>query len=147
MTRWNNTLVLLLVVTSLLGAVKPTAAQYAAAVVSYSAGTTPFPGYTTASAALGGLAVYRRGRVSGRCVAVRSPFLSSEVVSVGEGGQITLQLSHYAIPQAAGPEIGVFENIGIIDTDYPNGHAGSPTATFGPLDSAVVEVTPTTSTG
>jgi hypothetical protein len=67
------------------------------------------------------------------------PFLSSEIVSVGEGGHLTLRLSHYAIPQAAGPEIGVFENVGLIDTSFPNGVAGSPAATFG-IDSAVVDV-------
>jgi hypothetical protein len=59
---------------------------------------------------------------------------------VGEGGHITLRLTHYAIPQATGPEIGVFENIGLIDTDFPDGQAGSPAMTFGPLDNAIIEV-------
>jgi hypothetical protein len=65
--------------------------------------------------------------------------LSSEIVSVGEGGHITLRLSHYAVPQAMGPEIGVFENLGLIDTNFPNGLAGSPAMAFG-IDSALVEV-------
>ena len=70
------------------------------------------------------------------------PFLSNEIVSVGESGQITLRLSNYAIPQAGGlPEIGVFESVGIADENYPNGQAGSPPFAFGP-DSAVVEVSP-----
>jgi hypothetical protein len=51
-----------------------------------------------------------------------------------------LRLSHYAIPQVAGPEIGVFENIGLVDANYPNGQASSPASTFGPLDSATVDV-------
>jgi hypothetical protein len=33
----------------------------------------------------------------------------------------------------------VFENVGLIDTSFPNGVAGSPAATFG-IDSALVEV-------
>src|SRR4029079_14688661 len=51
----------------------------------------------------------------------------------------TLRLSNYAIPQAAGPEIGVLSNVGLIDIDYPNGKAGSPAGTFG-FDSATVDV-------
>jgi hypothetical protein len=58
---------------------------------------------------------------------------------VGEGGQLTLRLSNYVIPQAGGPEIGVFENVGLIDTSFPNGVAGTPAATFG-IDRAVVDL-------
>jgi hypothetical protein len=66
--------------------------------------------------------------------------LSSEIVSVGEGGHLTLRLSNYAVPQPAGPEIGLFSNVGLIDVNYPFGKAGSPAGTFGPPDSALVEV-------
>jgi hypothetical protein len=117
------------------------AAQYAAAVVSYSAGTTPAGGFTTPSAALDSP---ERLTGEGMFPSVVSPFsppyLSSEIVSVGEGGQLTLRLSHYAIPLADGPEIGLFSSFGLIDTVYPNGQAGTPAGGFGPPDSALVEV-------
>ena len=38
------------------------------------------------------------------------------------------------------PEIGVFENFGLVDVDFPNGQAGNPAGGFGPPDSALVEV-------
>jgi hypothetical protein len=116
------------------------AAQYAAAVVSYNAGTTPAAGFTTPSAALGSPErITGEGSFLGVVSPFNPPFLTSEIVSVGEGGQLILRLSHYAIPQATGPEIGVFENVGLIDTNFPNGVAGSPAATFG-IDSALVDV-------
>ncbi len=116
------------------------AAQHAAGVVSYSAGATPASGFTTASAALGEPERFTgEGVFPGVVSPFNPPFLNSEIVSVGEGGHLTLRLSHYAIPQAAGPEIGVFENLGLIDTAFPNGQAGSPAAAFN-IDSAMVEV-------
>jgi hypothetical protein len=116
------------------------AAQYAAGVVSYDPGTTPTTGFTTAAAALGAPERHTgEGSFPGVVSPFNPPFLSSEIVSVGEGGHITLRLSHYAIPQAAGPEIGVFENVGLIDANFPNGVAGSPAMAFG-IDSATVDV-------
>jgi hypothetical protein len=116
-------------------------AQYGAAVVSYDAGTTPATGFTTASAAIGAPERFTGEGVSlGIVSPFNPPFGQNEIVSVGEGGQIVLRLSHYAIPQASEPEIGVFENVGLVDVNYPNGQAGSPAETFGPLDSATVDV-------
>ena len=116
------------------------AAQFAAGVVSYNAGATPTAGFTTPSAALGSPERFTgEGSFPGVVSPFNPPFLTSEIVSVGEGGQLTLRLSHYAIPQAGGPEIGVFENVGLIDTGFPNGVAGTPAATFG-IDSALVDV-------
>jgi hypothetical protein len=118
----------------------PAAAQFAAAVVSYDEGTTPAAGFTTPIVALGSPErVTGTGSSSSVVSPFSPPFLSSEIVSVGEGGHITVRLSHYAIPQAGGPEIGVFENLGLIDTSFPNGVAGSPATAFG-IDSALVEV-------
>lgn len=119
----------------------PTAAQYAVSVVSYSAGATPAPGgFTTASAALGEPTRFTGvGAFPGAVTLFNPPYLSSEIVSVGEGGQITLRLSNYARTQAAGPQLGVFTNAGFIETDFPNGQAGNPVGTFG-VDSALVEV-------
>jgi hypothetical protein len=59
---------------------------------------------------------------------------------VGEGGQLTLRLSNYAISQAGAPEIGIFSNFGLVDVAFPNGQAGTPASGFGPPDSALVEV-------
>jgi hypothetical protein len=118
-------------------------AQYATQVISYNQGTTPSSGFTSVLAALG-----EPERFSGEGGPFPSivspfspPFLSSELVSIGEGGQITLRLSNFAVTQTSGPpEIGVFANVGIADTDYPNGQAGSPASTFSRLDSAEVSV-------
>jgi hypothetical protein len=113
-------------------------AQYGEAVVSYDAGTMPAPGYTTASASLGEPARFIGGAFPSVVSPFSPPYLTDQIVSVGEGGQITLRLSRYAIPRS-GREIGVFENVGLSDEDYPNGQATSPATTFG-IDSATVEV-------
>jgi hypothetical protein len=116
-------------------------AQFAAGVVSYDPGAKSASGLTNASAALGEPERFTgEGGFPGVVSPFNPPFLGSEIVSVGEGGHITLRLSHYAVPQAVGPEIGVFENVGLIDTDFPNGQAGMPAGTFGPIDSAIVDV-------
>jgi hypothetical protein len=117
-------------------------AQYAAEVISYSTGTTPTVGFTTASAALGEPERYTgEGAFPGVVSPFNPPYLSSEIVSVGEGGELTLRLSHYAIPQPGVlPEIGLFSNFGLIDVAYPNGQAGTPAGGFGPPDNAIVSV-------
>ncbi len=123
----------------------PAMGQYAAAVVSYDAGTTPATDYVGSPLSYlpGALGAPERftgeGSWPGAVTPFNPPFASDEIVSVGEGGQLTLRLSHYAIPQAGGPEIGVFTNAGLIDVDYPNGRAATPAGAFG-VDSAVVEV-------
>ncbi len=73
------------------------------------------------------------------------PFLTDQIVSIGENGHVTLRLSHYAIPADNGPEIGVFTNAGLVETDFPNGQAAETilpndgVTSFG-MDQAVVEV-------
>src|SRR3954467_147866 len=69
-------------------------AQYATQVISYNQGTTPSSGFTSVLAAPG-----EPERFSGEGGPFPSivspfspPFLSSELVSIGEGGQITLRL-------------------------------------------------------
>jgi hypothetical protein len=116
-------------------------AQYAAAVVSYNAGATATNGFTLPAAAIGSPErLTGEGSFPGVVSPFNPPYLSSEIVSVGEGGHITLRLSHYAVPLATGPEIGVFSNVGLIDVAFPNGQAGTPAATFGPPESALVDV-------
>jgi hypothetical protein len=114
-------------------------AQYGAAVISYDAGTTPASGLTTPSVAVGESERFTgEGVFPGVVSTFNPPFRANEIVSVGEGGHITLRLSHYALPLASGPEIGVFENVGLVFNPTTGG-AGPTVATFG-QDSAIVEV-------
>jgi hypothetical protein len=116
------------------------AGQFAVEVVSYNPGSTPASGFTTALAALGSPERFTgEGSFPGVVSPFNPPFLPSEIVSIGEGGRLTLRLSHYAVTAAPAPQIGVFTNVGLLDFDYPNGRAGSPPAAFG-VDAAVVEV-------
>jgi len=74
-----------------------THAQYADAVVSYNSGTGYAAGYTTASAALGAPA-------SGASVTpFAPPYSKSQIVSIGAGGEITLQLSTPIVNDPADP--------------------------------------------
>ena len=141
MTRTISSAVLAFAVFFVLVNDGPVMAQYAAQVISYSPGTTPAGGFTTAAAALGQPERFTgEGVFPGVVSPFNPPFLSNEIVSIGEGGQITLRLSNYALPVGGGAlEIGVFESVGIADTNYPNGQAGSPATAFGP-DKAIVEV-------
>jgi hypothetical protein len=114
-------------------------AQYVAVVASYDAGATPASGFTTASAAVGAPERFTgEGAFPGIVSPFNPPFRTNEIVSVSEGGHITLRLSHYALPQASGPEIGVFENVGLVFNSTTGG-AGPSAATFG-HDSAHVDV-------
>lgn len=116
-------------------------AQHAASVVSYDAGMTPAPGgFTVAAAALGEPTRFTGvGAFPGAVTMFNPPYLTSEIVSIGEGGQLTLRLWNFAKPQTAALHLGVFTNAGFIETDFPSGLAGDPVGTFG-VDSAVVEV-------
>jgi hypothetical protein len=120
------------------------AAQFGAQVVSYNAGTTPAGGFTMAAAALGSPErLTGEGVFPGAVTPFNPPWRPDEIVSIGEGGWLTLRLSHFALTSAPGPHLGVFVNVGLIDTAWPNGQAGSPPSTFSspdPEDSAVVEV-------
>lgn len=126
---------------SLLVAATPARAQHAVEVVSYDPGTNPSPGYTNTAAPLGSP---QRDTAFGAVTPFNPPFSTDDVVSIGEGGEITLRLSNYVLPQAGGPELGVFANAGIADIAWPNGQAGDTltndgSSTFG-IDSAVVDV-------
>jgi hypothetical protein len=115
-------------------------AQFANQVISYNPGSTPaFGGYTTPATALGS-----PERVTGEIfsfpsdVTVFNPaFGTDELVSIGEGGHITLKLSNYVLADALAPEIGVFSNVGILDVDFPNGQVGNPASTFGSASAEV----------
>jgi hypothetical protein len=122
------------------GFVDHVAAQYAVEVISYAPGATPSPGFTDSSAPLGEPEHFTgEGAFPGVVSPFNPPYLTTEVVSIGEGGWLTLRLSNFALPQAGSPEIGVFTNAGLSDNDFPNGQAGSPPGTFG-VDQALVQV-------
>jgi hypothetical protein len=141
MKRCISTPVLVITMLILVNAGQQSQAQFAAEIVSYNPGTTPVNGFTTALAALGEPERFTgEGVFPGIVSPFNPPYLPSDIVSIGEGGQITLRLSNYAIPQSGGlPEIGIFENVGLVATDFPNVRAGSPATAFG-IDSANVEV-------
>jgi hypothetical protein len=129
-----------------LAPISPAAAQHAMQVVSYDQGATPASDFTSglplnvASAVLGEPGRQTgTGEFAGPVTVFSPPFLRDQVLSIGEGGHATLRLSHYAVPQAGGPEIGVFTNVSVIDIDWPNGQAGSPVGAFG-VDHALVSV-------
>lgn len=146
MNRMYSSRLILLAAVSASFAADRAAAQYAAQVISYDSGTTPaiefgsgLP-FDVKSAALGEPERFTgEGSSPGVVSTFNPPFRRNEIISIGRGGELTLRLSHFAIPEAGGPEIGVFTNAGLADTDFPNGLAGDPLETFG-IDSADVAV-------
>lgn len=132
--KWNLGLCL----AALLGT-QSTYAQFANQVISYDPGTNPAAGYSDPSTSLGSPERFTgEGIFPGDVTAFNPGYGADELISIGETGHLTLRLSHFAIP-GAGPEIGVFTNVGIADEDYPNNQAGNPLFAFG-IDDAEVEV-------
>ena len=119
------------------------AAYFADHVVSYDPGNAT--DYTDPNAALG----KPHHLVSEDTIyqSVLSPFNpaweTSQLTRIGQGGHLTVQLSHYALP-TAGLQLGVFVNVGLIDAGgwlSPTGQASNPAATFNAVeDSIVIEV-------
>jgi hypothetical protein len=119
---------------------------HAVRVVAFDAGEGGSAGFDQPAAALGEPARFTGvGAFPGVVSAFNPPFMPSEVVSIGEGGSLTLRLSHYLLPGRDGHDLGVFTNVGFIDNDFPNGVASDPLSasagTFG-ADAAVLEVSP-----
>ncbi len=127
------------------------AVSYAQSVVSFNAGSGTAGIWTNPSAALGlpSPLTGDTGNPFGVFPNVLSPFSSAfetdEIVQIGEGGHITLELKDAVKPLAGGPEIGVIENVSFIDLAYPTGLVGSPVLSFGE-DSAQVELSANGST-
>jgi len=70
------------------------------------------------------------------------PFAGDEIVSIGEGGQLTLAFDEPIADDPSNPfgaDLIVFGNGGFVDVDFPNGRVGSPPVTFG-LDQAQISV-------
>jgi len=113
------------------------AVSYASRVVSYTPGTAG-PLWQNPSAALGGASVLTGENPAASNYFgfpnILSPFSPAyqgdEIVQIGEGGQLTLGLSNFALV-GAGKEIGIYTNVGLIDADYPNGTNTNPATHFG----------------
>jgi hypothetical protein len=113
------------------------AVSYASRVVSYTPGTANAL-WQNPSAALGSASALTGENPAASNYFgfpnILSPFSPAyqgdEIVQIGEGGQLTLQLSNFALV-GAGKEIGIFSNVGLIDADYPNGMNTFPATSFG----------------
>lgn len=122
---------------------------YADFVESYNPGATPAGTLFTPGSALGPPTLVTGAGLGFPNVVnpFSPPFEASEIVSIGEGGQLTLRLSNFVLPQS-GPEIGVFTNAGLADATFSFDEnaksaaalvAGDGATTFS-IDSAHVEV-------
>ncbi|MDZ4781120.1 MAG: PEP-CTERM sorting domain-containing protein [Planctomycetia bacterium] len=120
------------------------AASFAAQVNEFVVGQGAAAGFDNPATALGSPARFTGvGVFPGVVSAFNPPYLASEVVSIGEGGVLELQLANFILPSALGRDLGVFVNVGLIDNDYPNGVASNPlSATAGTFsaDAVLLEV-------
>lgn len=115
--------------------------SFASAVVSYEPGAAPTPGYSDPQTALGSPERFT-GEMLGfpSVVSVFSPpFGADELVSVGEGGHLTVRFDAPIVDSPAhsfGVDLIVFGNGGFADDDYPNGRVSTPALAFG-LDASL----------
>jgi hypothetical protein len=115
------------------------AAYFATEVMNYAPGTGVGT-YTDPTKALGapsgnpGFGIY---------TPFNPPFSNGQLARIGTGGTLTLRLENYVlVNRAPGTfELGVWENAGLVDTNFPNGFTGPTTSEFG-SDYAKVEVSP-----
>jgi hypothetical protein len=113
------------------------AVSYASRVISYTPGSAP-PTWSNPAAALGAASALTGENPAASNYFgfpnILSPFSPAyqgdEIVQIGEGGQLTLQLSNFALV-GSGRELGIFSNVGLIDADYPNGANTTPATHFG----------------
>jgi hypothetical protein len=121
---------------------------YATEVVSYDPGSThatTFAGvpYTDSLAALGEPErMTGEGVWPGAVTMFNAPFMTNEIVSIGEGGHLTLKTGRPITNDPSHPyglDLIVFAHPGFIDADWPNGQMGNPAALFS-NDDAIVEV-------
>ena len=113
-------------------------AQFASSVVSYNSGIGFQVGYTTAASALGEPSRVTLGLFGGPVDPFNAPYLSSQVVSIGAGGSLTLQFNSPILNNPAnafGRDFNIFGNAGFVitnDLDIDWNFIGTP-ATDGSL--------------
>ena len=117
------------------------AANTASQVISYDHGGSASDGYQDSSTALGSLNPIA-DPVFGNTILspFNPPYRNSDIVIVGDGGQLTLKLQQPVSASSTGPEIGVFVNNGLIDVDYPHGQNRNPAGYFSDPPQAIVSV-------
>ncbi|MDP6633723.1 MAG: hypothetical protein QGG42_02395 [Phycisphaerae bacterium] len=134
--------------------------SFAAQVIHYDAGAAPAgrwygddtwtevetipltdPYHTAALGKPTGFVVEPYMTTPGAIVSTFSPAADpDQIVSIGEGGRLTLRLENY-VAVRPGPDIGLFTNVALADSSYPNndGVAGTPVFAFG-IDTVKVDV-------
>ncbi len=97
-------------------------------VVSYAAGSGGAPGYNNPATALGEPTRFTGvGTFPGAVTPFNSPYLDSEIVSIGTGGSLVVSFDEPVTNDAANPfgiDLLVFGNSFFEDTSYPNGVVG-----------------------
>ncbi len=95
-------------------------AQFASSVVSYNSGVGFQAGYTIASSALGEPSRVTPGLYGGPVDPFNTAYLTSQVVSIGAGGSLTLQFAAPILNNPAnafGRDFNIFGNAGFIITN------------------------------
>jgi hypothetical protein len=105
----------------------PVAARgaFATGVVNYTPGSLVSPSLNNPGSALG---IPTSDTGFGVLTPFNPAFAASDIVEIGPGGSLVLQLGAPA-PTGAGRTLGVHAAVGLVDTDFPNGNPG-PTATL-----------------
>lgn len=123
----------------------PAAAQFASNVVLYEPGLGASAAFQNPGSALGEPARFIDDPFGGAVTPFNAPFLGSQLVQVGRGGSLVLELSTPASNDAAHPygvDLIVFGNAFFLDQDYPNGIAsGAIAAEGGDIDVSADGVT------
>ncbi len=95
-------------------------AQFADSVVSYTSGTGFQPGYNSPASALGEPSRVTPGTFGGPVDPFNAPYLSSQLVSLGLGGSLTVQFNSPILNHPANPfglDFNVFGNAGFVITN------------------------------
>lgn len=121
----------------------PAGSPFASQVISYDPGSTAVPGFTDPTTALGSPERFTGEGVFPGVVSPFNPaFGTDELVSIGEGGHLTLSFDRPIVNDPANPfgiDLIVFGNAGFADGSFPDGVVTDPAFAFG-LDDMLIEV-------
>lgn len=106
-----------------------TSNPWADSVVSYDKGSNPVAGFTDPTTALGSPTRFTNptSPFGGAVTPFQPAFGTSEIVSIGEGGHLTVAFNEPVRNDAGNPfglDLLIFGNAFYVDTAYPNGVAG-----------------------